>query len=218
MYVFRDDDRWWYCGRLPHEANDYYIAYPTGLSDRSPIAPEIAAEDWDSYWQSRGGKPAYAYPKIRPAKKTAKAANLGSSTPAMNFAQMKRYFVTYCAFAPHIALVMCFIACHLMGMTSEALWSMALPVSLVCAPLTLLWVLSALHNPRSEAVGLIGATLATEAHFALYVHLALIATNGTTDTGLFLFTFMGSLAFSGIALLLLWDNVESAPLLCPAKI
>jgi hypothetical protein len=218
MYVFRDDDRWWYCGRLPYNAVDYYIAYPTGHSDRSTIAPDIAAEDWDAYWQAHGGKPAFTCPKTRSRKKkNSPQTKPGRFKFIMNFAQMKRFFITYCAFAPHVALSLCFAACCIMGMTTAAMWNMALPVCLVCVPLTLLWVLSALHHPKSEKLGLIGATLATEAHFAFYVHLALIGTNGTADNTLFLFTFMGSLAFSGVALLLLWDNDKPAPMLSPAK-
>lgn len=214
MYVFREEDRWWYCGRLPYEVAEYYIAYPTGHSDRSSSAAEITCEDWNHYWQSRGGKPIYALPQVRGRKKAAAAQQKEKEQRRypMNFDQMKRYFITYCAFAPHLALAACMVVCRLLDMNSTSTWSMALPVCLVCVPLTLLWVLSALHRPKSETLGIIGATLAIEAHFAFYVHLALISTSATSDSGLFLFTVIGSLAFSGVALLLLWDNQLPKPL------
>ena len=84
--------------------------------------------------------------------------------------------------------------------------SLALPVCMVCVPLTLVWIIAALHRSRSETAGILGATLGIEAHFAFYIHLALVATHMSDDTGLFLFTLVGSLAFSGVAVLLLWDN------------
>jgi hypothetical protein len=198
MYVFRHDERWWYSGKLPHDVSEFYIAYPSGDTDRSICTAEITPEDWNSFWQARGGKKPLALRKNRRVKKVKKGSwNLMS--------HFKQYFMGYCAFAPHIAFCLCVILAALGGINHAEMWALAMPVCMVCVPLTLLWIISALHRARSETVGILGATLAVEAHFAFYVHLALIATRSTEDSGLFLFTIVGSLAFSGVALLLLWD-------------
>lgn len=201
MYVFRQDERWWYSGKLPGDAIEYYIAYPSGDSDRASCTPEITSDDWTAFWHAKGSKPHFASPR---KGKRRKAAQARQNPVFMSY--FRKYFLMYCAFAPHIAFALCMMFSTLTGAAFEATWSLALPVCLVCIPLTLIWVICALQTARSETVGILGATLAIEAHFAFYIHLALITSRAAQDANLFLFTMIGSLAFSGVALLLLWDT------------
>lgn len=48
MYVFSDSGQWWYSGKLP-EVNDFYVAYPNGLFDKSENARKITFKEWRSY-------------------------------------------------------------------------------------------------------------------------------------------------------------------------
>lgn len=201
MYVFREKGRWWFCGKLPSGARDFYVAYPSGHSDRSESAPIITGGDWNDYWDRCGKVPAFVQPRV-PKKR---------QRSGMDMAVAKKYFMSYCAFAPQIAFLLCVLFSKMILPRSSEMWSLALPVCLVCMPITFVWVLAALYKPKSESIGVLGATLAVNGHFAFYGHLGYIALKPAAEAStMFCVTIMASLACSGIALLLLWDNEQTA--------
>ena len=115
-----------------------------------------------------------------------------------------KIFLLYCAFSPMIALSMCIQFGH--WFSSEHYMALALPCCLICLPLTCVLVLTmAFYRARSEKVAAITTTLATYAHFAFYGHLAVISAD--YDSKYFWITAFSCLLFSGIALLLTWDNL-----------
>ena len=120
---------------------------------------------------------------------------------------MKRMLAGYFAFAPHIAFAACVTLFRLGFCCEQTMWLLALPVCLVCVPLSLVWAIMNIRNARSEKIGLISATLAIEGHFSFYIHLSAIANaDSLPNTFPFMMTVMGSLIASGASLLLLWDN------------
>ena len=59
IYVFRDEGRWWECGKLPDNVTEYYLAYPNGKTDRSPNAPDV------DFAEKKSEKTKF-YPNIKP--------------------------------------------------------------------------------------------------------------------------------------------------------
>ena len=200
MYVFRERGRWWFCGKLPDGARDFYVTYPSGHSDRSDTAPEITGCDWNEYWDRSGKVPAFVQPRMPKRRQ-----RLG-----LDMAVAKKYFMSYCAFAPQIAFLLCMLFSKMILPRGSEMWALAMPVCLVCLPVTFIWVLAGLYKPKSEAMGVLGATLAINGHFAFYAHLCYITLKPPAEpTELFCLTIMASLVCSGIALLLLWDNEQT---------
>ena len=198
MYVFRHDERWWYSGKLPHDAAEFYIAYPSGDTGTvSTCAPELTSDDWNAFRLTHGGKLQPTGPRKKRLANKKTRATKGSRRLMSHFKTIFHGLLRLRR--PHIAFCLCALLASMGGIANADLWPLAMPVCLVCIPLTLLWIVCALHRApfgvrrnsrrmphwRSKPI------------FAFYVHLAMIAMHKTDDSGLFLFTLVGSLAFSG---------------------
>lgn len=192
VYVFEENDKWWYCGSMPKHQPSCYIVYPNGDFDQMGAVKKIAMSDWSEYCARVD-----ATFTPSPERKKKKAE--------VNLKGYKKIFVAYCAFAPYFAVAMAMAFEALFGMTN--FWQFAFISALACVPLSLVFALVALHRPKDGRIASFASMLAVDAHLLFYGGIWLIAYHEylKNDAGVAI-GISCSLIMSAISLLMLWDN------------
>lgn len=196
MYVFFEDDQWWFSGQVPKTANDFYVAYPSGQIDGAGRAPEISLADWGEFFERTGER---FKPPARPEKK--------ERVKRFSMKAQKKIFIGYSAFAPYLAMAMTMLFCHMFE--SSLNFGMMFTCILFTIPLSLVFVLVSLHRPKDPKMAMLASTLALDSHCLFYGHLLYVHTIGPANLASFIYTTMVSMTFSGVALLLIWDNEKT---------
>jgi hypothetical protein len=186
VYAYWQDGQWYFGGKVPEESSRYYVAYPDGDLDQSPLAPKITEAEWAEFrklpdadancWPS-GKKPFCAWPMAW------------------------RAFLCYCAFAPYCALA--FVANFLFS-ASVNFWDLAFFSAITCVPLSIVFSLAALYKPKAGAMAAAISMMASDAHMLFYAHLYILSV--TNQEQWFAWTLTASLLMSGISYLFLMDN------------
>ncbi len=185
IYVFFDGQNWGYSGKLPPEANRYYVAYPNGKLDQSNC-PEIFPTSLE---------PNDAVEVIvKHENKVLKFMN-----------GIKKYFIGYCAFSPYIALIFCLLFFHRTNGDLQDFFKLAFTVCLFCVPLSATFALIALHRPKSSRIAAMASMMASDSHIIFYSGLWAAATI-SPNPNIMIGATMLSMLLAGIALLFLWDN------------
>lgn len=195
MYVFFDEGRWWYSGKLPKYSVNFYIAYATGEADRSGDTEEITAEAWNAFFVQ--SKKKFRKPvKIR--KKNKKRSRFVS--------KCKKMFLGTCAFSPYIAIAISTILFHLLGKPVD--WSITFVMALAMSPLSLMFILVALHKPKNGRIASLASNVAINAHTIIFLQLMAMRECSQFEliTKMFPWAIMLSMLMSGVALLLMYDN------------
>lgn len=198
MYVFLEDGKWWFSGQVPESATDFYVAYPSGQIDGAGNAPNIGPTDWNEFFEMSGET---FKPPVIPVSKKIKAERRFQVT-------QKKIFVGYSAFAPYIAMAMamCFSRLFESSLNMPLLFMSII----VTIPLSVVFVLVSLFRPKDPKTAMLAAMLALDAHTMFYGHLVYLHSTNAQNLMPFVFTTMVSMGFSGIALLLIWDNERTA--------
>jgi len=189
IYVFKEGAVWGYSGKLPTTATRFYVAYPNCHLEQSNC-PELFTSELPAEVQKA--------PEL-----TIKTELKGSKL--MN--GFKKYFVGYCAFAPHVALILSLWLFHGANMKIENFWSLSFFICMFCLPLSAIFALIALHRPKDGRIAAMASMLASDAHIIFYGGLWVSAAV-MPDSMLMVGATMVSLIMSGLALLLLLDNEE----------
>ena len=194
MYVFYSDGYWCFSGKLPIEADYFYIAYPNGNMDQSGKAPYITNEEWQDYWLMY--TPKFNLPQA-----------LGPKPPKESWimTNFKKIFSGYCAFAPFIALAMTFILSHFTQIND--FWKFAIAICMVTIPMSVIFVLIGLIKARSTKIAIVATTLASDGHLLFYASLWALEKQ-MYNSDLMVITLVASMLMAGAALLLIWDNEE----------
>lgn len=202
MYVYHADGQWFYSGKLPCDAKDYYIVYPNGETDRSDCVPAFSKEDLTAFAIKTARPPAFV-PEGTKAKKFKKPIKLSKNRPPKiekeeNWMPIKKkIFLCYCAFAPFFAAAFALLLFR--GAQS------VLTIALFCLPQSVFFALVALHRPKNPNKAYIASWLSADSHLLLYGLLWLQVVEPVGYLPYIIMT-MFSLLLAGIAVLILWDN------------